>query len=170
MTGKCVPTKLYRKPALPTTPATDYVTTVTKGRRSGGCKEGLRKYQNSQTRINFTRALLLANLILVTVFLSLSNTARSFLRFRMEEWALRQGSNCKYTKQSQSNEKRRSSSFRFRKSEPPHCKQLVLYLTKCFIEDLDGIFGKFQVAPNKIQWRAFVNTAVEASVYDMNRK
>jgi hypothetical protein len=68
LTGKCVPAELYRKPALPTNFVADYVATVTKGRRSGGSKEELRKYQNSQPRINFTRALLLASLILVAVF------------------------------------------------------------------------------------------------------
>jgi hypothetical protein len=107
LTWKCVPAELYRKPALPTTFGADYVATVTKGRRSGGSKERLRKYQNSQTRINFTSAMLLANLILMAVFLmSLSNMAQSVLRFRMDEWGLRQGSNCKYTKQSQTDEKR----------------------------------------------------------------
>jgi len=55
LTGKCVPAELYCKPALQTTFAADYVAAVTEGRRSGGSKKGPKKYQNIQTRINFTR-------------------------------------------------------------------------------------------------------------------
>jgi len=72
LAGKCVPAELYRKPAVQTNFAADYVAAVTGGRRSGGSKEGLRKYQNFQIRINITRAIMWANLILVAVFFNVT--------------------------------------------------------------------------------------------------
>lgn len=54
--------------------------------------------------------------------MSLSNTAGSVLRFRVEEWALRRGSNCKYTTQLQT---------RVSKERTPHSKP---YITKYYIE------------------------------------